>query len=64
MANDPLCTRCDHPLSQHCRGEQQHTDHKEDSRMIPPRWRKGTLTCHTRHCDNPLCSCVDFKETK
>lgn len=56
----PLCRRCTHPLTAHCKSEQLHTDHKEDSRMVEPKWRKGNVICHTRHCLNPLCSCVDF----
>jgi hypothetical protein len=65
--SSPICKRCDHPLSAHCKGEQQHTNHKEDARMVPLKWRHGSVTCHTRHCDNPLCSCVVFikgNETK
>lgn len=63
MAN-PLCARCDHPLSAHCKGNEAHTAHKEDQRMLAVEYRKLTLVCKTRHCKNPLCSCVDFIEKK
>lgn len=56
----PLCLRCEHPVSAHCKGEQLHTDHKEDARMVPQRWRRNNTICHTRHCLYPLCSCVDL----
>lgn len=56
------CAFCTHPLEIHCPGEVPHTDHKEDSRMVPVEWRRGTHVCHTRHCLAPLCCCVDFKE--
>jgi len=58
------CFRCEHTISQHCPGDQLHTDHKEDSRMVPMQWRKGNTICHTRHCLNALCSCVGFVEPK
>ncbi len=57
-----ICARCDHPLSKHCPGNVQHSDYKEESRLIEVKYRKGTHTCHVRHCLNPLCSCVDFIE--
>lgn len=55
-----LCARCDHDLKKHCPGNQQHSDYKEESRLIEVQYRKGTHICHVRHCLNPLCSCVDF----
>jgi hypothetical protein len=63
LSNDPIC-ECNAPLSKHCKGNQQHTDPKEDSRMMAVKDRKGTFICHTRHCLAPLCSCVDFREKK
>jgi hypothetical protein len=60
--SESICARCDHPKQAHCKGNQQHTNHKEDSRMVPSAWRKGTFICEVRHCLNPLCSCVDFIE--
>lgn len=58
------CARCDHPLKKHCKGDQQHSNHKEDARMVAADDRKMTSTCHTRHCLEPLCSCVDFVEER
>jgi hypothetical protein len=60
--SDPICKRCEHPLSEHCKGGVRHADHKEEARMVPLKYRKGTVTCISRHCENPLCSCVDFIE--
>lgn len=54
------CERCGHSERQHCKGGELHSDHKEDARMIPIKWRKNTVTCGTRHCEEPLCSCVEF----
>jgi hypothetical protein len=56
----PLCKRCDHALSAHCKGNVLHSYYKEDLR--PANDRKCNVTCHTRHCLNPICSCVDFIE--
>jgi hypothetical protein len=56
------CARCSHPLSKHCKGEQQHSDYKEESRLIDVEYRTKTFICHVRHCLNALCSCVDFIE--
>ena len=52
------CTRCQHPLDQHCKSEVAHADMKDEKPGITPR----VTVCHTRHCLNPLCSCVDFEE--
>lgn len=60
--SDPICSFCDHPLSQHCKGGKQHTSYKEDARMVDPKWRRATVVCSARHCDNPLCCCPNFKE--
>jgi hypothetical protein len=56
------CARCDHTRAEHCTAGTQHTDHKEDARMVPIEWRHGTTKCVTNHCNQPLCSCVDFIE--
>lgn len=58
ILRDPPCGRCEHLLSRHCKGNVQHGYHKED--MWPADRRKCTVTCKTRHCENPLCSCIDF----
>jgi hypothetical protein len=62
--NNPndLCARCECKRSKHCKGEQTHGNYKEDSRMVPLKWRKDAVVCHTRHCLEPMCSCVDFVE--
>jgi hypothetical protein len=60
--SEPRCARCEHPLSEHCKGGQVHGDHKDDQRMTPMRYRKGMFKCEVRHCLQPLCSCVDFQE--
>ena len=56
--SDPLCLRCEHPLSEHCSGGKKHESPKED--MWAAQYRIRTLVCSTRHCDQPLCSCVEF----
>lgn len=55
-----LCARCGHALSKHCKGNVEHGDYKEEARMVAAEWRRRSVTCHVRHCLNPLCSCVDF----
>jgi hypothetical protein len=57
---DRPCRRCDHALSDHCKGQVSHGYHKED--MWPAEQRTRTVICHTRHCNLPICSCVDFVE--
>jgi len=57
---DQPCRRCDHPPSDHCKGNVPHGYHKED--MWPADQRTRTTVCHTRHCNMPICSCIDFIE--
>lgn len=53
------CLRCDHELADHRKGGQKHTNFKDEMRMVrQPR----TNICPTRHCLQPMCSCVDFQE--
>ena len=58
-----ICGNCSHEESDHCEGNQVHTDHKEDSRMVEPKWRKNTHVCSTRHCLAALCCCTAFVPT-
>ena len=62
MNPSTLCKRCDHELSRHCKSNQSHGCHKDESRMIPLKYQKKPHICQTRHCLNPICSCVDFIE--
>lgn len=57
--SDPTrpCAHCDHALSAHCKGGVKHVYHKDDMVKDP-----RVTVCETRHCLNPLCSCVDFVE--
>ena len=64
MTGDPRCGYCNHLLSEHCPGFVAHACHKEESRMMEVRWRKGTLVCKTKHCNNPLCDCIGFVPAK
>ena len=51
------CARCGHKDSDHCKGGVSHSEYKEQSRQ----WKQVRQTvCATRHCDQPLCSCVEF----
>lgn len=58
------CARCDHQESDHCKGGDLHSCHKEDVRMIPIKYRVGSVICASRHCLQPLCSCIAFIEPK
>lgn len=54
MSCEAKCERCGHAVAAHCKGNQKHAP-----------WRTGRsemLTCSTRHCEEPLCSCVDLVE--
>lgn len=55
-----ICSRCGHEDQRHCKSGVWHTSAKEDSRMLAIRDRKGDIRCTTRHCLEPLCSCVDL----
>lgn len=57
---DPMCV-CGAPLSKHCKGNVEHSDPKEDYRLVAHASRKWTVTCKTRHCLGPLCSCLEFR---
>lgn len=51
------CERCDHPEADHCKGGKTHQEWKESQRQ----WVVTRFTvCVSRHCDQPVCSCVDF----
>ena len=55
------CNRCGHPLKAHCKGGVNHGNYKEDARMIPMEYRSATSPCKTKHCNEPLCSCVEHQ---
>jgi hypothetical protein len=50
-----ICARCDHPLTKHCPGRVTHVNAYKGN-------RETVTVCVSRHCLNPLCSCVDFVE--
>jgi hypothetical protein len=53
------CARCGHRLADHCEGDQRHAHYKDEMRMAKtPR----VYVCTTRHCLQPLCTCIDFVE--
>lgn len=49
------CSRCDHPDSRHCKGEITHVSQYKGASVC-----EVVRVCVSRHCLNPLCSCVDF----
>ena len=52
------CAYCGHPEANHCKGGKEHKEWKEDQRQ----WKVTRITtCVSRHCDNAMCCCVDFK---
>lgn len=53
------CARCDHPESRHCKGGVKHVSQYKGASV-----NEVIRTCVSRHCLNPLCSCVDFVEPK
>jgi len=54
-----ICAHCQHKLKDHCPSGVRHAAWKDEARMVrDPR----VHTCTTRHCTQPLCSCVDFVE--
>ena len=55
MNPSDLCARCDHPRARHCAGGIDHIHSYKGN-------QEYHVTCHTRHCLNPLCSCIDFVE--
>jgi hypothetical protein len=48
----PICGRCGHKDSRHCKGGEQHSSMRGH----------GSTICVSRHCLEPLCSCVEFVE--
>ena len=47
-----ICGKCGHALKKHCKGKDWHGD-----------WRgPGSGNCVSRHCMEPLCSCVEYVE--
>jgi hypothetical protein len=49
---DAACARCAHPEADHCQGGKPHSG-----------WlgKGGLQLCASRHCEQPLCSCIDFQ---
>ena len=58
------CARCGCAASDHCRSNIEHSNYKEEARMVPLDWRRPAAKCKTRHCMVPLCSCVDLVESE
>jgi hypothetical protein len=52
------CVFCGHPEEAHCKGGVKHVSRKNDGGNAVG----VTVTCQTRHCENPLCCCVEFVE--
>ncbi len=46
-----ICARCGHSAGAHCEGRQTHTGWKAHTKPF---------RCVSRHCLEPLCSCVDL----
>lgn len=48
---------CDHAEKDHCKGGVAHSYYKDTMRMAKnPR----SHTCVSRHCEQPLCDCLDY----
>jgi hypothetical protein len=58
------CARYGCSLKDHCKGGVEHSNYKEEARMVPLKWRRPSKPCQVRHCLVPLCSCVDFVESE
>ena len=52
------CARCNHKLSDHCPGCVKHSLWK-DEKAQDGRQKRSSI-CKTKHCNLPLCSCMDF----
>lgn len=52
------CAYCG-PTHKHCKGEVRHAFYKDELRQAP---NMRTSVCHTRHCLEPMCDCVDYVE--
>jgi hypothetical protein len=50
---------CTHAESGHCKGGQRHAYHKDEARMMR---QPQVHVCASRHCLEPLCDCVDYRE--
>lgn len=52
---DDKCKYCGHSFSKHCKGNERHSNYKDELRQVRnPR----TIVCGTRHCLEPLCDCT------
>lgn len=59
-AKEP-CGNCTHPFKGHCISGVRHVASRDEARMVlHPR----ITVCKTRHCLNPLCSCLRFQRSK
>jgi hypothetical protein len=54
------CASCNHPKDHHCRGKIEHVTWK--SERLQNGASKETTICVGRHCELPLCCCVEFQE--
>jgi hypothetical protein len=55
------CIRCGHPKSDHCAGGKLHGDLKEAGKMLP---HARQTRCVSTHCENPMCSCIEYIESE
>lgn len=54
-----ICQRCEHDEKRHCKGKVEHVSQYKGASV-----NEVKRTCVSRHCLNPLCSCVDFVPPK
>jgi hypothetical protein len=55
-SGDPACGFCGCPDSGHCKGGTSHFHGKGEFNAV--------TVCITRHCNSPLCCCVEFVAPK
>jgi hypothetical protein len=56
--NEDICAFCGHSQKEHCKGNVAHGDLKEIGKMLT---HPKETVCTGRHCNQPLCCCVDFQ---
>ena len=54
------CACCTHPEKSHCKSGVAHSTYKDQARMTPT---PTLTTCVSRHCTEPICSCLDYAAT-
>jgi len=54
------CVYCKHDLGDHCKGNERHTNYKDEMKNAGMHIKPRTKACTKKHCRQPMCDCTNF----